>query len=69
MKRPHVEILYFDDCPNYEETNVLVEQVAADLRVEPEIRLVEVPDAKAALRLRFLGSPTVRIKREALLPS
>jgi hypothetical protein len=30
-------------------------------RVEPEIRLVEVSDADAAVELRFLGSPTVRV--------
>jgi hypothetical protein len=61
MKRPHVEILYFEDCPNHEETRTLVERVAADLRIEPEIEKVEVEDAEAAQRLRFLGSPSVRV--------
>jgi hypothetical protein len=61
MKRPLVEILYFEDCPNHEEARALVERVAAELRVEPKLQLVEVPDAAAAMRLRFLGSPTVRI--------
>jgi hypothetical protein len=40
---------------------LLVERIAAELRVEPEIRLVEVPDPDAALELRFLGSPTIRV--------
>ena len=61
MRRPHVEILYFEGCPNHEGARALVEKVAAELQVEPEIDLVGVPDADAATRLRFLGSPTVRV--------
>lgn len=61
MRRPRVEILYFEDCPNHEEARALVERVAAELRVEPEIHVVEVPDADAAVKRRFLGSPTVRV--------
>ena len=61
MNRPHVEILYFDGCPNHEGARALVERIAADVRVEPEIQLVQVPDADAAVKLRFLGSPTVRV--------
>jgi hypothetical protein len=61
MRRPRVEILYFEDCPNHEPARVLVERIAAELRVEPEIHVLEVPDADAAMQLRFLGSPTVRV--------
>jgi hypothetical protein len=61
MRRPRVEILYFEGCPNHEAARVLVERVAAELRVELEIDLVDVPDADAAAELRFLGSPTVRV--------
>jgi len=61
MSRPHVQILYFDDCPNHEQARALVERIAAESAVEPEIELVNVPDANAATQLRFLGSPTVRV--------
>jgi hypothetical protein len=40
-----VEILYFDGCPNY--------RAVRDL--------VELPDVETAQRLRFLGSPSVRV--------
>ena len=60
-RRPLVEILYFDGCPNHEGALKLVERVAMELRLEPEITLVNVPDPEAAARLRFLGSPTVRV--------
>ena len=61
MRRPLVEILYFEGCPNHEPARALVERLAAKLRIEPEIRLVEVSDADAAVEVRFLGSPTVRV--------
>ena len=61
MRRPRVEILYFEGCPNHEPALALVERVAAALGVEPEIELVEVPDAESAARHRFLGSPSVRV--------
>jgi hypothetical protein len=61
MRRPRVEILYFEGCPNHEPARALVERLAAQLRIEPEIRLVEISDADAAVELRFLGSPTVRV--------
>ena len=61
MRRPRVEILYFDGCPNHEPARALVEQVAAELGLQPEIELVEVTDAGTATRLRFLGSPSVRV--------
>ena len=59
--KPLVEILYFDGCPNHSKVHSLVERVAGELGMEPRVRLVNVPDADAAERLRFLGSPTVRV--------
>lgn len=59
--RPLVEILYFDGCPNHEAARALVERVSSELGLEPELRLVNVTDEEAARRLRFLGSPTIRV--------
>jgi len=61
VSRPRVEILYFEGCPNHEPARALVERLAGELDVEPEIELVEVADPDAAIALRFLGSPTVRV--------
>jgi hypothetical protein len=60
-KLPRVEVLYFAGCPNYEGVLELIERAAAELALEPQIDLVEVSDAQAAVELRFLGSPTVRV--------
>ena len=68
MSAPLVEILYFDGCPNHEVALDLVTRVGADIDVEPEIRLVEVPDAETAQRLHFLGSPTIRVNGRDIDP-
>ena len=68
MKRPRVEILYFEGCPNHEPALELVERVASRLRLEPEIELVEVSDPDTAVDLRFLGSPTVRVNGRDVEP-
>lgn len=61
VRFPCIEILSFAGCPNREAARQLVERVARELGLAPELRLVEVEDADAAVALRFLGSPTVRV--------
>jgi hypothetical protein len=61
MRKPRVDILYFEDCPSYAVARALVDRIAGELRVELDVRLVEVSDLDAAVRLRFLGSPTIRV--------
>ncbi|MDQ3381371.1 MAG: thioredoxin family protein [Actinomycetota bacterium] len=61
MTRPGVQILYFEGCPNHGPARALVERLARQLRIDPEIELVEVADPDDAVALRFLGSPTVRV--------
>lgn len=56
-----VEILSFAGCPNHLGAIALVEHVSAELGLDPEIRVLDVPDQEAAQRLRFLGSPTIRV--------
>jgi len=55
----NVEILFTGGCPHIRQTVVLVERVISELRVDADLRYVEVPDAADAVDLRFLGSPTV----------
>ena len=59
--RPLVEILSFAGCPNYHGALELVERVSGEVGLDPEIRVLDVPDQDAAQRLRFLGSPTIRV--------
>jgi hypothetical protein len=61
MRRPRVEVLFIEDCPHYAGARALVERVAGEHHVEPEIRAIEVHDQDEAHALRFLGSPTIRV--------
>jgi hypothetical protein len=60
-RRPLVEILYLDGCPNHEPALTLVKRVDRELGTNAAIRLVNVPDDATAERVRFLGSPTIRV--------
>jgi hypothetical protein len=60
-RRPLVEILYFDGCPNHEPAVALVERIDHELGTGADVRLVNVADQETATRLRFLGSPTIRV--------
>ena len=68
-RRPLVEILYFDGCPNHEPAVELVERIDRELATGAELRLVNVLDEKEATRLRFLGSPTIRVDGVDVDPS
>lgn len=61
MKENTVEILYTDICPFWKETLKLINEVAADLKVDVTIKKVKVSSEKDAKRLKFPGSPTVRV--------
>lgn len=67
-RRPLIEILYVDSCPNYQAARALVERISRQLSITSEPRLVEVVDEEAALRLRFLGSPTIRVGGRDVAP-
>jgi hypothetical protein len=60
-RRPLVEILYFDGCPNHEPALALVERVDRELGTGAEVQMVNVLDQETAARVRFLGSPTIRV--------
>ena len=57
----NIDILYFEGCPNVAATRDVVRQVVGELGSEASVREVEVKDEEEATRLRFLGSPTVRV--------
>ena len=61
IARKKVEILYFDGCPNHSEMVERVHSVVSELGIDAEIVGVKVSTAEDAERLRFLGSPSVRV--------
>jgi hypothetical protein len=59
--RRRVEVLTFEGCPSEEAARVLVDRVASTLDLELELASIRVDDGGAAERLRFPGSPTIRV--------
>lgn len=57
MTSPHIELLWFQDCPNHEATEALLRERMA----QAGMTAPEVADEETGMRLHFPGSPTVRI--------
>jgi hypothetical protein len=56
-----VEVLVFEGCPNVETTLAQVRAALASTNEAADVSVVLVESDEAAARLRFLGSPTVRV--------
>ena len=56
-----IELLYLDGCPTYRSAEEDLRRVLAEEGIEAEVELVEVNSDEEARRLRFPGSPTLRI--------
>ena len=63
-----IEVLYFEGCPHVEPTLSLASEVLSELGLAAEVREVEVRTPDDAERLRFLGSPTVRVDGKDIEP-
>ena len=59
--RPHIQLLWFQDCPNHEAVEALLREVMHAYGVDAPVERVEVPDEQAGIRVCFPGSPTIRI--------
>lgn len=57
----NIELLWFEGCPNHEAAEAVVRAVLAEHSADVPIRRVEVPDEATVNRVRFPGSPTVRV--------
>ncbi len=63
-----IEVLYFEGCPNFEPTLSLANEVLSELGLSGDVREVEVRTPEDAERLRFLGSPSVRVDGNDIEP-
>jgi hypothetical protein len=64
-----VEVLYFDGCPTYETATKTLQRVLAEEGMEAEVELIVVNTDEEARRLRFPGSPTIRVGGHDLFPA
>ena len=64
-----VELLWFEDCPNHPAARRMLEEVIGELAPDTPITDVDATDPVVAQRLRFPGSPTIRIDGRDVDPS
>lgn len=58
---PRIEFLWFEDCPNQAATRELLADVVRELAPGTAIEDIDATDPGVAARIRFPGSPTIRI--------
>ena len=56
-----IELLWFDECPSYQQARALLEQVLREEKIDATIEMVQVHDRADAVAKKFLGSPTIRL--------
>lgn len=64
-----IEVLYFDGCPTYRAAEEALRRVFVEEGMEAEVELVAVDNDEEAQRLRFPGSPTIRLDGRDLFPA
>ena len=65
----HIEVLTFAGCPHAESARDVVRQALRLESVDAEIDDISVETIELAQRLRFLGSPSVRVDGEDVEPA
>src|ERR671911_1864624 len=63
-----IELLYFDGCPSYRTAEKTLREVLVKEGMEADVELVAVNSDEEARRLRFPGSPTIRLDGQDLFP-
>lgn len=56
-----IELLYTAECPDYVRAAELIRLVLAEAQIPARLELIPVETEEQAQRLRFVGSPTVRV--------
>jgi hypothetical protein len=59
-----VEVLYLAGCPHHSAAVDIVREILRKESVSAELMELEIKDSASAERLRFLGSPSIRIDGE-----
>jgi hypothetical protein len=63
-----VELLWWDGCPSYPETQADLREALAAEGIDADVEMVEIQTDDQARRERFPGSPTIRIDGEDVFP-
>ena len=56
-----IELFWFEDCPNHEAAAEMVAAILTERGLNVPIERVEVPNEETGKRVKFPGSPTIRV--------
>ena len=56
-----IELLFFEGCPSFEPTLILLNRVLHEERVNASVQQINVNTEEFVQKSRFLGSPSIRI--------
>lgn len=65
----NLELLYFDGCPTYKTAGKTLKEVLKEEGIEAELQLVAVNTDEEAQKMKFPGSPTIRVDGQDLFPT
>ena len=63
-----ITFLYYEDCPSHAEALQRLRTVLSEESIEAEIEIIKVETDEQAQKLRFIGSPTIRIDGQDIDP-
>jgi hypothetical protein len=64
-----VELLWFSDCANHPAARRMLEEVIAEVAPGTSMHEVDATDPATAVRIRFPGSPTIRVDGRDIDPT
>lgn len=69
MSRPQIELLWWEGCPSWQRALADLEAAAGDVGLDPaRIVVREIDDRWHAEEEGFVGSPTIRVDGEDIVP-
>ena len=64
-----VSFLYYEDCPSYDLALERLREVMDEEGIPNEVEVIKVESEEQARKLRFVGSPTIRVDGQDIDPS
>jgi glutaredoxin len=67
-RKRRIKFLYWEACQSHDEALARLKRVLAEDQVDAEVEVVEIHSEEEAKRLRFAGSPTIRVDGKDIQP-
>lgn len=64
-----IQFLYYEDCPSHDTALERLQSVMDEMGIHADIEIVKVETDAEAQKLRFVGSPTILINGQDIVPT